>query len=160
MVRAGKTPYVRFDLNDYSIPHTHVRRTLELLATLDTVRVLNGAELIAVHARSYDRGAQIEDPAHIQALLDHKRSGRAHRAMDRLHHATPSVGALFKLAAERGVIWAHSPAASSICSTPTVPRLSRTPWSQRSPRMPRTWAPCVTSSICSAPGAGPRHPSR
>ena len=67
------------------------------------MRVLNGAELIAVHARSYDRGAQIEDPAHIQALLDHKRSGRAHRAMDRLHHATPSAGALFKLAAERGV---------------------------------------------------------
>jgi hypothetical protein len=27
-VHVGKTPYVRFDLNDYSIPHTHVRRTL------------------------------------------------------------------------------------------------------------------------------------
>ena len=25
-VKAGKTPYVRFDLNDYSIPHTQVRR--------------------------------------------------------------------------------------------------------------------------------------
>ena len=25
-VSVGKTPYVRFDLNDYSIPHTHVRR--------------------------------------------------------------------------------------------------------------------------------------
>ena len=25
-VTAGKSPYVRFDLNDYSIPHTHVRR--------------------------------------------------------------------------------------------------------------------------------------
>ncbi|MGB6605436.1 MAG: IS21 family transposase [Steroidobacteraceae bacterium] len=103
MVRAGKTPYVRFDLNDYSIPHTHVRRSLELLATLDTVRVLDGGEPIAVHARSYDRGAQIEDPAHIAALLDHKRRGRAHRAMDRLHHAAPSAASLFQLAAERGV---------------------------------------------------------
>ena len=102
-VRAGKTPYVRFDLNDYSIPHTHVRRSLELLATLDTVRVLDGDTVIARHPRSFDRGAQIEDPAHIQALLDHKRSGRAHRAMDRLHHAAPSAGLLFKLAAERGV---------------------------------------------------------
>jgi len=27
-VIARKTPYVRFDLNDYSIPHTHVRRPL------------------------------------------------------------------------------------------------------------------------------------
>jgi transposase len=103
MVRAGKTPYVRFDLNDYSIPHTHVRRSLEVLATLDSVRVLDAGEVIAVHARNYDRGAQIEDPAHIQALIDYKRAGRAHRAMDRLHHAAPSAGALFKLAAERGV---------------------------------------------------------
>jgi len=103
MVRAGKTPYVRFDLNDYSIPHTHVRRSLELLATLDTVRIVDGADVIAVHARSFDRGAQIEDAAHIQALVDHKRAGRAHRAIDRLHHAAPSAARFFKLAAERGV---------------------------------------------------------
>ncbi|WP_424271240.1 Mu transposase domain-containing protein, partial [Eudoraea sp.] len=24
----GKTPYIRFDLNDYSVPHTHVRHTV------------------------------------------------------------------------------------------------------------------------------------
>jgi transposase len=103
IVRAGKTPYVRFDLNDYSIPHTHVRRTLEVLATLDTVRILDGDTVIARHPRSFDRGAQIEDPAHIQALLDHKRAGRAHRAIDRLHHAAPSAAAFFQRAAERGV---------------------------------------------------------
>lgn len=103
IVRAGKTPYVRFDLNDYSIPHTHVRRTLEVLATLDTVRILDGDAVIARHPRSFDRGAQIEDPAHIQALLDHKRAGRAHRAIDRLHHAAPSAAAFFQRAAERGV---------------------------------------------------------
>ena len=102
IVRAGKTPYVRFDLNDYSIPHTHVRRSLQLLATLDTVRILDANTLIAVHARSFDRGAQIEDLAHIQALVEHKRAGRAHRAIDRLHHAAPSAGRFFKLAAERG----------------------------------------------------------
>src|SRR5262249_5113273 len=33
-VIARKTPYVRFDLNDYSIPHTHVGRTLTLTADL------------------------------------------------------------------------------------------------------------------------------
>lgn len=103
IVRAGKTPYVRFDLNDYSVPHTHVRRTLEVLATLDTVRILDGDTLIASHARSFDRGAQIEDVAHIQGLLDHKRNARAHRAIDRLHHAAPSAGAFFQRAAERGV---------------------------------------------------------
>jgi hypothetical protein len=30
-VTVGKTPYVRFDLNDYSVPHTHVRRVLTVL---------------------------------------------------------------------------------------------------------------------------------
>jgi transposase len=103
IVRTAKTPYVRFDLNDYSIPHTHVRRTLEVLATLDAVRILDGDAVIARHARSFDRGAQIEDAVHIQALVDHKRAARAHRAIDRLHHAAPSAGRFFKLAAERGV---------------------------------------------------------
>ena len=101
-VNAHKTPYVRFDLNDYSIPHTHVRRTLTLLAGLERVRILDGQTLIATHARSFDRGAQIEDPAHIQALVDHKRAARTHRAQDRLQHAAPSAKALFVRAAERG----------------------------------------------------------
>ena len=98
----GKTPYARFDWNDYSIPHTHVRRTVSVLATLDTVRIFDGLELIAMHARSFDRGAQIEQPVHVQALLAHKRAARAHRAQDRLQHAAPSVKPLFVRAAERG----------------------------------------------------------
>ena len=28
----GKTPYVRFDLNDYSVPHAQVRKTLTVVA--------------------------------------------------------------------------------------------------------------------------------
>jgi len=99
---AHKTPYVRFDLNDYSIPHTHVNRTLTLLASLERVRILDGQALIATHSRSFDRGAQIEDPAHIEALLADKRAARAHRAQDRLQHAAPSAKALFVRAAERG----------------------------------------------------------
>ncbi len=100
-VQVGKTPYVRFDLNDYSIPHTHVRRTLVVLATLETVRVFADNTCIAVHTRSFDRGQQCEDPAHIAALLADKRHGREHRAKDRLHHAAPSAQALFRIAAER-----------------------------------------------------------
>jgi hypothetical protein len=103
VVRAPKTPYVRFDLNDYSIPHTHVRRSLQLLAGVDSVRVVDGATVLAVHRRSFDRGAQIEERVHIEALAEYKRAGRAHRAIDRLHHAAPSAGEFFALAAARGV---------------------------------------------------------
>ena len=101
-VHAGKTPYVRFDLNDYSIPHTHVRRTLTVLAEPDRVRVLDGATVLATHRRSWDRRAQIEQEAHVQALVDHKRGARAHRATDRLTQAVPAVAELLQRAAARG----------------------------------------------------------
>ncbi len=101
-VSAHKTPYVRFDLNDYSIPHLYVNRMLSLLASPDTVRILDGQQVIASHRRSFDRGAQIEDPAHIAALVADKRAARAHRAQDRLYHAAPSTVTLFVRAAERG----------------------------------------------------------
>jgi transposase len=100
-VHVAKTPYVRFDGNDYTVPHDCAGRTLVVLATLDTVRVLDGETLLATHTRSFDRGQQIENPAHIEALLQYKRHGREHRAKDRLHHAAPSAQALFLAAAER-----------------------------------------------------------
>jgi len=101
-VRAGKSPYVRFDLNDYSIPHTRVRRMLEVVATLKTVRVLDASEVIARHERCWDRDQQIEDPAHIRDLAAHKRQAREHRGMDRLHHAAPSSQPFFIALAQRG----------------------------------------------------------
>ena len=100
-VNVGKTPYVRFDLNDYSIPFEHVRRTVVVLATLDTVRVLDGEQIIAEHKRCFERARQLEHPAHIEALVRHKRQSREHRAKDRLHHAAPSATALFIAAAQR-----------------------------------------------------------
>ena len=100
-VRVGKTPYVRFDGNDYSIPHRFVGRTLVVSATLKTVRVLRATTVLATHRRSFDRGQQIEDPAHIEALERDKRNAREHRATDRLHHAAPSAKALFAAAAKR-----------------------------------------------------------
>jgi transposase len=121
--RTHKTPYVRFDLNDYSVPHTHVRRTLEVLATIESVRILDGTTVIATHPRSYGRGEQVEEPAHIAALEEKKRAGRAHRAIDRLHYAAPSAQKFFRLAASRGahmgsltralieLLEAHGPAA-------------------------------------------------
>jgi len=42
-VSIGKTPYARFDLNDYSVPHTYVQRTVTVRATPDRVRILDGA---------------------------------------------------------------------------------------------------------------------
>jgi len=101
-VSVGKTPYVRFDLNDYSIPHTHVRRPLTVLADLDYVRIVDGSQVLVRHRRSYDKGAQIEEPTHIEALTQHKRAARGHRATNHLVLAAPACQTLLLRAAERG----------------------------------------------------------
>lgn len=101
-VHVGKTPYVRFDLNDYSVPHDHVRRTLSVVATLDTVRIVDGTAVVAQHARSWSRGDQVENPEHIEKLVQHKARARKARGLDRLTRAAPSVEQLFARAAERG----------------------------------------------------------
>ena len=102
VVKAGKTPYVRFDLNDYSIPHTHVQRQLTVLADPQQVRILDGAQVLACHPRSYDRGEQIELPGHIADLVQYKRRAAQHRGMDALAHAVPPSQDLLAAAAQRG----------------------------------------------------------
>src|SRR5208337_4394178 len=94
--------YVRFDLNDYSVPHTNVHRVLTVLADLHEVRVVDGGAVLAGHPRSYDRGAQIEHPSHVAALVEQKRAARQHRATDRLAQAAPASQTLLIRAAERG----------------------------------------------------------
>jgi transposase len=101
-VKVGKTPYVRFDLNDYSVPHSNVRQTLSLVASPTRVRILDGVNIVAEHPRSYDKGRQIEDPSHIDALTAEKAAARHHRAIDRLRHAVPLTHQLLIEAAERG----------------------------------------------------------
>ena len=99
---AGKTPYVRFDLNDYSIPHTCVSRSLTVSATPDEVRILDGQAVITTHPRSYDRQQQIEHAEHVAALVTEKRQASAHRGTDHLVQAVPASQALLIGAVERG----------------------------------------------------------
>ena len=101
-VKVGKTPYVRFDLNDYSVPHTHVLRTLTVFADTHEVRITDGTRVVACHPRSYDKGAQVEQGSHLQALVERKRAARLHRATDRLAQAAPASKVLLNRAAERG----------------------------------------------------------
>lgn len=73
-VRSGKTPYIRFDGNDYSIPHDYVREPLTLVASETRVRILNaGQSSISEHPRSYDSKQRIENPEHIRALARMKK---------------------------------------------------------------------------------------
>ncbi len=146
-VSVRKTPYARFDWNDYTIPHDHVNRTLTVLATLDTVRILDGPDVIATHPRSFDRGARgASKPAISKRWLRTSAppARTAHKTVCITPHRVPSPSTCSPPSAAH--IWACSRADSCSCSTPT----GRKPWKRRSaarsPRTPRTWAPCATSS--------------
>lgn len=101
-VEVGKTPYVRFDLNDYSVPHDRTQRTLVVFADLETVRIAEGNDVVATHARCWDRGQQLEQRDHLERLADEKRRAREHRGLDRLARAARSSQAFLGIVAERG----------------------------------------------------------
>jgi hypothetical protein len=101
-VTVSKTPSVRFDLNDCSVPHTHVRRTVTVLASAERMRVLDGATLLGNHVRSYDKGAQIEIVAHVDDLVEHKLGARRHGATSQLTQAISALADFLARAAAKG----------------------------------------------------------
>jgi transposase len=101
-ITSGKTPYVRFDRNCYSIPHTLVRVPLTLVADAETVRLLQGSTEVACHRRSYDAEATLEAPAHLAGLVAAKRQAASLTRRDRLRQAVPALATLFERLAARG----------------------------------------------------------
>jgi hypothetical protein len=101
-VRSRKTIYVRFDLNDYSIPPEAVGRPLTLAASDITLRILDGSLEIARHARSYDRHQLVLDPAHQEAVLKIKRKAFHSTPGGRLEQAAPESKTLLDLAFAQG----------------------------------------------------------
>lgn len=101
-VFSRKTIYIRFDLNDYSIPPEAVGRPLTLVASDTTVRVLDGAVEIARHRRSWDRAQIVLDPAHQDAVLKLKRKAFDSTPSGRLEQAVPESRTLIDLAFTQG----------------------------------------------------------
>jgi transposase len=125
-VTSGKTPYVRFDLNDYSIPHTLVRRPLTLIADEQQLRIVDGDTLVAEHARSYDRGQVIEQPAHLAALAREKRRAHDLRGRDLLRSACRSADGLLDALALRGQsLGAHTARLTQLLERYGAPELDR-----------------------------------
>ncbi len=93
---------MRYDLNDYSVPHTCVRKTLTVIGKTVEVIILDGESIVATHKRSYDKSQQIEDPLHIQVLVERKEAARDQRNCDQLIAALPVAKAFLIEAANRG----------------------------------------------------------
>jgi len=101
-VQSKKTIYIRFDLNDYSIPPRVVGRPLTLVASDSQIRILDGKQELVCHPRSYDRRQLVLDPAHQQELLQEKRKARSSTPGGSLEQTVPESGALLEAAFARG----------------------------------------------------------
>jgi transposase len=71
VVPAVVSPHARiaFDGNRYSVPPQFVRKTLSIRANRDELRLLHEGQVVAQHARSYERGQLFVLPEHHLAAL-------------------------------------------------------------------------------------------
>ena len=89
------TAFVRFGTNLYSVPPRYARSTVTLVASDREVRLLDGADVVAKHERSWGKHQRVEDPEHRRELLDQKRAGRIPKMRDRLLAQVPGIDALY-----------------------------------------------------------------
>jgi hypothetical protein len=152
VVTSGKTPYVRFDRNDYSVPHTHVCRALTVLASDDRVRVVDPeapTEILADHKRSFDRDQRIEHEGHVRALVEEKRRAHQSRGFDRLFSAAPSTRTMMERLAERGANLGAATSGLLQLLDRVAPNCSSAPSPRSSLGISCSPAPCTSrSTVC------------
>jgi transposase len=89
------TAFVRFGTNVYSVPPRYARGAITLVASDSEVRMLDGANVVAKHERSWGKHQRIEDPEHRRELLEQKRAGRLPKTRDRLLADVAGIDALY-----------------------------------------------------------------
>lgn len=70
--RVSSTSLVRYRSNDYSVPTRYGHRDVVVKGYVHQVVIACGSEVIARHARSYEKEDFIYDPLHYLALLEYK----------------------------------------------------------------------------------------
>jgi transposase len=91
------TAFVRFGTNLYSVPwrYARTRDTLTLVASDVEVRLLDGSDVVARHARCWAKHQRIEDPEHRRELLEQKRRALGTKMRDRLVAEVAGMSALY-----------------------------------------------------------------
>ena len=136
--RATSTAEVAFATNRYNVPTAQAHRPLTLKADVETVRIYDGATLVAEHPRCYGRHERVSDWRHCLPALARKPGAVP----------PPSSTCAGSCARARRMATAPSCASSSWrCATRS--RWWRRRWRRRSPAAPTTSTP---SSSCSTSG--------
>jgi transposase len=82
-VRASRQFRVTVETNRYSVPAQYAGHALTLKTYPDRLCLYLGEQLIARHARRYDRHTDIEDPDHPKPLLEQRKKARDHKVFMR-----------------------------------------------------------------------------
>jgi len=96
---------VRVDGNRYSVPATLAGHKLLLKLYPDRLCLYEGEKLVAEHLRSYDRGQDIENPEHVQPLLERKRRADEQHIVKRFLSLSPKAEIYYRQLAERKLSW-------------------------------------------------------
>ena len=101
-VKVGRSPYVRFDGNDYSVPPVYARSTLTVSASQDTVSCMVGAAVVSEHPRSFSKHETFTKPEHVEDVLVRKKRARSSAGLARLQAAVPAAESFLGELAGRG----------------------------------------------------------
>jgi transposase len=94
-VRASPQFRVACDANHYSVPARYAGEQLTLKAYPDRVCLYHRDQLVARHARSFDRHQDIEDPDHARQLLAQRKSAREQRLLTQFLACSPRAPAYY-----------------------------------------------------------------
>lgn len=92
---------VKFQTNTYTVPPGHVGRVLTLKAGPDRVWIYDGDREVASHVRRYGRFQEVEDPAHLKAILATKPRGTIHKERDEFLNLGAPADLFFQVVAKR-----------------------------------------------------------
>jgi transposase len=84
----GKTAFVEFDTNRYSVPTDYAEMTAAIFAYPGHVEIMVNNRNVASHARSFARHQKIENPSHRAKLLDRTPHGKH----ERIYHLMRRMG--------------------------------------------------------------------
>jgi hypothetical protein len=94
-VRASRQFRITVETNRYSVPAQYAGQALTLKTYPDRLCVYLGEQLIARHARRYDRHSDVEDPDHPKPLLEHRKKARDHKVFMRFLALSPRAEAYY-----------------------------------------------------------------
>ncbi len=102
-VVVSKEARVRFDANSYSVPAELVGKSILVRADERTVRVVHEGTEIAKHERSFERRVHIEDPIHVEALLERRKGALGPRRKDKVAALSDGCRAYLQEVARRRI---------------------------------------------------------